>query len=195
VLEDVTDLIAESLEGSSRVMAIVKNLKEFSHADDSEWLYSDLRQGLDSTLRIINNEIKYTATVEREYADEVPSVYCQPMQLNQVFLNLLVNASHAIQENGMIRVRVQPLANDQVQIQIEDNGAGIPKENLSAIFEPFFTTKPVGDGTGLGLSVSYGIVNAHGGTIEVDSEVGKGTTFTLILPVHKTTADAAEPIS
>ncbi|MGY3686980.1 sensor histidine kinase [Vibrio coralliilyticus] len=195
VLEDVTDLIAESLEGSSRVMAIVKNLKEFSHADDSEWLYSDLRQGLDSTLRIINNEIKYTATVEREYADDVPSVYCQPMQLNQVFLNLLVNASHAIQENGVIRVRVQPLANDQVQIQIEDNGAGIPKENLSAIFEPFFTTKPVGDGTGLGLSVSYGIVNAHGGTIEVDSEVGKGTTFTLTLPVHKTTADAADPIS
>jgi signal transduction histidine kinase len=117
------------------------------------------------------------------------------MQLNQVFLNLLVNATHAIQENGVIRVRVQPLANDLVQIQIEDNGAGIPKENLSVIFEPFFTTKPVGDGTGLGLSVSYGIVNAHGGTIEVDSEVGKGTTFTLTLPVHKTTADEADSIS
>ncbi|MEF1183886.1 sensor histidine kinase [Vibrio sinaloensis] len=195
MLEDVTDLIVESLEGSSRVMAIVKNLKEFSHVDDSEWLYSDLRQGLDSTLRIINNEIKYTTTVEREYADDTPNIYCQPMQLNQVFLNLLVNASHAIQENGVIRVRVQPLANDLVQIQIEDNGAGIPKENLSVIFEPFFTTKPVGDGTGLGLSVSYGIVNAHGGTIEVDSEVGKGTTFTLTLPVHKTTADAADSIS
>ncbi|WP_100753345.1 sensor histidine kinase [Vibrio salilacus] len=195
VLEDVNDLIAESLEGSSRVMAIVKNLKEFSHADDSEWLYSDLRQGLDSTLRIINNEVKYTAIVEREYADATPSVYCQPMQLNQVFLNLLVNASQAIQENGIIRVRMQPLSDDQVQIQIEDNGSGIPKENLSAIFEPFFTTKPVGDGTGLGLSVSYGIVNAHGGTIEVDSEVGKGTTFTLTLPVHKTTVDNAGPIN
>ncbi|MHA2938964.1 ATP-binding protein [Vibrio sp. RC27] len=193
VLEDVTDLIAESLEGSSRVMSIVKNLKEFSHADDSEWLYSDLRQGLDSTLRIIDNEIKYNATVEREYADDTPSVYCQPMQLNQVFLNLLVNARQAMgEDSGVIRVRIQPIADDKVEVQIEDNGSGIPKENLTTIFEPFFTTKPVGDGTGLGLSVSYGIINAHGGTISVDSEVGKGTTFTLILPVNKVTSDTAD---
>ncbi len=183
--EDVTDLISESLEGSSRVMAIVKNLKEFSHVDDSEWIYSDLSKGLDSTLRIINNEIKYTATIEIDYAKATPKVYCQPMQLNQVFLNLLVNASQAIAKNGVIRVRVQPVSGEKVKIQIQDNGTGILKENLSLIFEPFFTTKPIGSGTGLGLSVSYGIVKAHGGTIDVDSEVGYGTTFTLTLPVHK----------
>lgn len=189
ILEDVKDLIKESLEGSSRVMAIVKNLKEFSHADDSEWVYSDLRQGLDSTLRIIHNEIKYTAKVERDYAEEMPEVYCQPRQLNQVFLNLLVNASQAMEEQGEIRVSARPLSDEQVQIKIQDNGSGIAKENLKAIFDPFFTTKPVGSGTGLGLSVSYGIIKTHGGSIEVESEVGKGTTFILTLPVHKVTAE------
>ncbi|WP_175579451.1 sensor histidine kinase [Vibrio hepatarius] len=195
VLEDVTDLISESLEGSSRVMAIVKNLKEFSHADDSEWAYSDLCQGLDSTLRIINNEIKYTATVELEYDDDLPLVYCQPMQLNQVFLNLLVNASQAIKENGVIRVSVQSTNDDYVQIKIQDNGTGIPEENLTNIFEPFFTTKPVGHGTGLGLSVSYGIINEHKGKIEVESEVGVGTTFTITLPVHKTNEQEAQAVA
>lgn len=187
VMEDVSDLIAESLDGSKRVMDIVKNLKEFSHVDDSEWIESDLRKGIESTLRIVNNEVKYVATIETEFEDDVPNIYCQPMQLNQVILNLLVNASQAIKENGVIKVSLKKTQDEQVQITVKDNGSGIPEENLSSIFEPFFTTKPVGDGTGLGLSVSYGIITAHNGTIEVDSELGVGTTFTITLPIKQTT--------
>ena len=191
VLEDVGDLIAESLEGSSRVMAIVKNLKEFAHADEAQWRYSDLRQGLESTLRIINNEIKYKATVEREYANSTPSVYCQPMQLNQVFLNLLLNASQAMdKEGGVIRVRLYPGENNRVVVEIKDNGVGIAAENLPAIFEPFFTTKAVGAGTGIGLSLCDNIVAAHGGSIDVVSSLGQGSTFRVTLPVHQAKADA-----
>ncbi|SDH22619.1 His Kinase A (phospho-acceptor) domain-containing protein [Vibrio xiamenensis] len=183
IIEDIADLISESLEGSSRVMAIVKNLKEFSHVDSADWACVDITEGIDSTLRIINNEIKYHIEVERHYAANTPNIYCQPMQLNQVFLNILVNASQAIKEQGVIRVDVAPLNDDKVEIKISDTGSGIDKKHLASIFEPFFTTKPVGSGTGLGLSVSYGIVHAHNGSIEVESELNVGTTFTITLPV------------
>ncbi len=183
IIEDTADLISESLEGSSRVMAIVKNLKEFSHVDSADWACVDITEGLDSTLRIINNEIKYHIEVERHYDANTPNIYCQPMQLNQVFLNILVNASQAIKEQGVIRVDVAPLNDDKVEIKISDTGSGIDKKHLASIFEPFFTTKPVGSGTGLGLSVSYGIVHAHNGSIEVESELNVGTTFTITLPI------------
>jgi signal transduction histidine kinase len=143
---------------------------------------TDLHQGLESTINIAHNEIKYKATVVKEYGD-LPLVKCLASQLNQVFMNLIVNAAQAIKESGVITIRTG-VDNGWVRVSIADTGAGIAPENLSRIFEPFFTTKPVGQGTGLGLSLSYNIVNKHGGRIEVESEMGKGTTFTVYLPVE-----------
>ncbi|WP_337914148.1 sensor histidine kinase, partial [Vibrio cholerae] len=184
VLEDTADLINESLEGSSRVMAIVKNLKDFSHMDRSEWSYANLESCIDSTLKIIHNEIKYNITVEKEYGKNIPEVCCQPMQINQVLLNLLVNASHAIDGEGKITVSLERLDDKHVIIKVKDSGCGIPEDIRDRIFEPFFTTKPVGSGTGLGLSVSYGIIKKHHGTIDVKSTVGLGTEFIICLPVE-----------
>lgn len=184
ILEDTAELINESLEGSSRVMSIVKNLKEFSHIDRSEWIYTNLENCIESTLKIINNEIKYNIAVEKHYAPSVPEVFCQPMQINQVLLNILVNASHAINGEGTITITLQSADADFVEIRIQDTGCGIPEEIRERIFEPFFTTKPVGSGTGLGLSVSYGIINKHHGTISVSSEVGKGSEFVIRLPIN-----------
>lgn len=182
--EDVTALMGESREGITRVKKIVQDLKDFSHiGSDEEWQLADLRQGIDSTLNIVNNEIKYKAEVKREY-DDIPDIECLPPQLNQVFMNLLVNAAHAIEERGMITIRTGTL-NDTVWVEVSDTGKGIAPENLGRIFDPFFTTKPVGTGTGLGLSVSYSIIQKHHGSINVASEVGKGTTFHIALPVKQ----------
>lgn len=187
--EDIPTLMAESKEGITRVRKIVQDLKDFSRVDaHQEWLYADLHQGIDSTLNIVNNEIKYKAEVVKEYGD-LPDVYCLPSELNQVFLNLLVNAAHAITaERGLITIRSGTnLASDaapaSVWVEVADNGAGIAKENISRIFDPFFTTKPVGKGTGLGLSLSYGIVRKHHGQLDVRSEPGQGTTFRVTVPV------------
>jgi len=182
--EDVTALMSESREGITRVKKIVQDLKDFSHVgSEEEWQQADLRQGIDSTLNIVNNEIKYKAEVRKEY-DDIPEVECLPPQLNQVFMNLLVNAAHAIEERGTIVIRTGT-ANDTVWVEVSDSGKGIAPENLSRIFDPFFTTKPVGTGTGLGLSVSYSIIQKHHGSINVASEVGKGTTFRITLPVKQ----------
>ena len=179
--DDATDLVRESMEGLKRVKEIVQALKDFSHVGETEWQVADLHQGLDSTLHIVANEIKYKATVDKQYG-QLPPVTCLASQLNQVFMNLLVNAGHAIQEHGVITIRTG-CEGDWVWVAIGDSGCGIAPENLNRIFEPFFTTKPVGSGTGLGLSLSYGIVSKHGGRIEVSSTVGAGTTFTVHLPV------------
>lgn len=184
ILEDTADLIDESLEGSSRVISIVKNLKEFSHVDGSEWSFASITSCIESTLKIINNEIKYNITVEKDYEESLPEVYCQPMQINQVLLNILVNASQAIEGEGQIFIAVHHIG-ENIEIKIKDTGMGIPEEIRARIFEPFFTTKAVGSGTGLGLSVSYGIIHAHRGSISVDSEPGKGSEFTIILPIQK----------
>jgi len=189
LLEDSSDLIEESLEGISRVMTIVKDLKEFSRADNGEWVSTDVRRGIDSTLKIIHNEIKYAIEIERNYSPQTPDIICQPMQLNQVFLNLLINAAQAIEGEGKINILVAPLDDEHLMIKIKDNGQGIPDEALTTIFEPFYTTKPVGQGTGLGLSVSRDIIAAHGGQITVKSELGKGTTFTIVLPCSDNCAD------
>ncbi|MBI5891040.1 MAG: ATPase [Nitrosomonadales bacterium] len=179
---DLRALMVESKDGITRVKKIVQNLKDFSHADDSdEWSLSDLRNGLESTLSIVNNEIKYKAEVVKEYA-RIPEVECLPSQLNQVFMNLLVNAAHAIKEHGTITIRTG-VEGSEVWVDIADTGQGIPPENMQKIFDPFFTTKPVGKGTGLGLSLSYGIVQKHRGRMEVHSEVGKGSAFRVWLPV------------
>ncbi|MDW6093270.1 sensor histidine kinase [Vibrio rhizosphaerae] len=188
ILEDTSDLIQESLEGSSRVMSIVKNLKDFSHIDGSEWGYASLVHGIESTLKIIHNEIKYSITIEKDYQTDIPDVYCQPMQINQVLLNILLNASQAIDGEGTIYISVHQANEHYVEIRIRDTGTGIPPEIQDRIFDPFFTTKAVGSGTGLGLSVSYGIIKTHKGTIAVQSEIGVGSEFIIQLPINKVTA-------
>jgi len=179
--QDVLDLIRESNEGVSRVKKIVQDLKDFSHVDAAEWSVVDIHKGIDSTLNIVNNEIKYKADVVKEYGD-LPLVECMPSQLNQVFMNLLVNASHAIETQGVITIRSGTADDGWVWVEVVDDGKGMSDDELKRIFDPFFTTKPVGEGTGLGLSLSFGIVKKHGGRIEVESEVGKGTTFRVCLP-------------
>ncbi|RJP81639.1 MAG: response regulator [Candidatus Zixiibacteriota bacterium] len=190
ILDDVTSVIEESIEGTDRVKTIVQDLKDFSHQDRGTLNEYDLNKGIRSTLNIVWNELKYKAEVIQDLGD-LPLVRCYPQQLNQVLMNLLVNASHAIADKGKIYVRSRA-RDDEVVIEIEDTGCGIPAENLAKIFEPFFTTKEVGKGTGLGLSLSYRIVERHGGRIEVDSRVDVGTTFRVILPADGPPAAAAE---
>lgn len=183
VREDMPALIAESIDGTTRVRRIVQDLRDFSRAGDSEWHTVDVHAGLESTLNVVWNEIKYKAEVERDYG-ELPQIECLPSQLNQVFLNLLVNAAQAIDERGVITLRTR-CDDTYVSICVRDTGSGIPPELLDRIFDPFFTTKPVGKGTGLGLSVTYGIVEKHGGRIEVDSVPGQGSAFTIRLPIRR----------
>ena len=178
--EDIGNLLAESLDGLQRVKRIVQDLKDFSHVDESERQWANLEAGLDSTLRVVWNELKYKAEVVKQYG-AIPQIECFPSQLNQVFMNLLVNASHAIEEHGRITIR-SGQDGDNVWVEVEDNGKGIQPEHLARIFEPFFTTKLVGKGTGLGLSLSYGIVQKHGGRIEVKSAPGQGSVFRVVLP-------------
>jgi PAS domain S-box-containing protein len=190
--DDLPQLVTESKDGLTRVKQIVQDLKDFSHSGDKNWHWTDLHTGLDSTLNIVHNELKYKAEVIREYG-EIPEIECIASQLNQVFMNLLVNAGHAIEERGTVTVRTGMEDADHVKIEIEDNGKGIEPENLRRIFDPFFSTKAVGKGTGLGLSLSYGIVAKHGGRIDVQSQAGTGTTFRVILPVRQDERAESEP--
>lgn len=181
--KDIPELMQQSKEGITRVKKIVQDLKDFSHIDSNlEWQWTNLHDGMDSTLNIVNNEIKYKADVIKEYGD-IPDVECLASQLNQVIMNLVVNAAQAIgTDRGKIIIRTSR-EKDNVQIVVEDNGSGIPKEIINKIFDPFFTTKPIGKGTGLGLSLSYGIIQKHNGHISVESELGKGTRFRITLPI------------
>ena len=187
--EDLPALIDESREGITRVKKIVQNLKDFSHLDIvEEWHFSDLHKGLDSTLNIVNNEIKYKADLVKEYGD-IPEVECLSSQINQVFMNLVVNAAHAIEGHGTIKICTGQ-HREEVWVAVSDTGMGIPPEYIKKIFDPFFTTKPVGKGTGLGLSLSYSIIHNHHGRIDVQSEVGKGSTFTVWLPIKQNHMDS-----
>ena len=181
--DDIFSLLSESKDGLSRVRKIVQDLKSFSHVGEQEWQEADLHQGLDSTLNIVWNELKYKCKVVKEYGD-IPHIHCLISQLNQVFMNLLVNAGHAIETQGTITIRTRRSADNMVCIEVSDTGKGIAPEHINRIFEPFFTTKPVGKGTGLGLSLSYSIVKRHRGRIEVDSQMGSGSTFRVLLPIH-----------
>ena len=182
ILADLPSLIAESLDGVERVRKIVQNLKSFSRVDQSDYSLADINQCLDDTLNIIWNELKYKCTVKKDYGD-LPQTKCYPQQLNQVFMNLLVNAAQAIETKGEITITTRATGAG-ITVAIADTGSGIPPENLNRIFEPFFTTKEVGKGTGLGLSITYdNVTKKHGGRIEATSEPGKGTTFVVTLPV------------
>jgi PAS domain S-box-containing protein len=181
IREDVLSLLNESEDGLGRVTRIVADLKDFSRVGEAKWQLADVHRCLDSTLNVVSSELKGKATVVKDYG-ALPEIMCMPFQLNQVFMNLMLNAGHAINDHGTITLRTGREA-DRVWIEVEDSGAGIPVENLKRIFEPFFTTKPVGGGTGLGLSVSYGIVQAHQGWIDVRSEADQGSVFRVTLPI------------
>ncbi len=188
LLSDLAKAIRESQEGSERIRHIVSDLRDFSHQDTGERVPADVNQCLESTANIVWPMMKHLVVLEKEY-QELPAVSCFPMQLKQVFMNLLVNAYQAIEEragsaggSGRIRLRTRRTANG-VEVQVEDDGAGIAPENLGRLFDPFFTTKKVGMGTGLGLSTSYSIVRRHGGTIRVEGRPGRGALFRVLLPL------------
>lgn len=185
LLEDIPLLIRESKEGIGRVGQIVKDLKDFSRVDNNQqWQWANLQQGIESTLNIVASELKYKADVIKEY-QPLPDIECLPSQINQVIMNLVVNAAQAMgPERGTITLRTG-LQQDMAWVEVADTGSGIAPDTLQKIFDPFFTTKPVGQGTGLGLSLSYGIVKKHGGDIQVRSELGVGTTFRVELPMRQ----------
>jgi two-component system NtrC family sensor kinase len=188
IKEDMKDLINESIEGVARVKHIVQDLKDFSRSErDQSWELSDIHAGLNSTLNVANNELKYKAEIIRDYG-ELPEIECMLSQLNQVFLNILVNAAQAIEEHGEIRISTR-VNGEFVNIEFSDTGRGIPPDVQKRIFDPFFTTKPVGSGTGLGLSLSFSIISNHNGTINVASTPGTGTTFTIQLPIQQPKLD------
>jgi two-component system, NtrC family, sensor kinase len=185
--EDVASIFAESLAGLDRVKRIVRALRDFSQIDSLEtWKEADILEGLESTLSVMSGEFKGKCQVRKEYG-ELPQVQCVISQLNQVFMNVLLNAAHATKDEGVVTIRTGHTGSD-VWVDIADTGEGIRPEDLPRIFDPFFTTRPFGSGTGLGLSVSYGIVEKHHGRIEVKSEVGKGSTFRIWLPIRQPTA-------
>ena len=180
LLEDWPLLIGQCQEGMHRIKDIVVDLKDFAHPGDQKKQTADINKCIRSTLNIVWNELKYNSVIIEDLGD-IPEIECYPQQLNQVFMNLLVNAAQSIETKGKIKIRTRQVE-DVVEISVSDTGCGIPESSLSAIFDPFFTTKPVGKGTGLGLNVAYNIIQKHRGRINVASKVGQGTTFTIRLP-------------
>jgi two-component system, NtrC family, sensor kinase len=181
--EDVLTLINESAAGIERVRRIVRDLKTFSHVDSSEWQFVNINDCLDSTINLAGNEfVGHNVQVIKQYG-QVPDIECLPSEINQVLLNLLLNAVQAVDGQGTVTVRTGS-EDDRVWLEVSDTGCGISPEHLKHIYDPFFTTKPVGTGTGLGLSITYGIVRKHSGQIDVQSQPGQGTTFHIVLPVR-----------
>jgi signal transduction histidine kinase len=185
-LESIFKLIDDSNQviksGTDRVINIVSRLKSFARLDEADLKTVDIHEGIEDTLVLIHHELKHGITIEKNYG-KLPPISCYPSQLNQVFLNLLVNSKQAIKSKGTIVIKTF-IKNNKVHIIFTDDGEGIPKKNLNRIFDPGYTTKGIGVGTGLGLSITYNIIQSHRGTIKVDSEVGKGTTFTITLPMN-----------
>jgi two-component system NtrC family sensor kinase len=183
--ENFARICDKSLDGLQRVREIVRNLRDFAHLDEAEFQEADLNASLASVLEILRHEAELKEVRLQTDFQPLPRVLCHASKINQVFFNLLANAVQACERcNGVVSVRTRPEDERGVVIEIRDNGCGIKPEHRPRLFEPFFTTRPVGQGTGLGLSVSFGIVRDHGGTIEVQSEVGKGSTFRIRLPLR-----------
>lgn len=180
--EDLPSLIQSCQEGTERTKNIILDLKNFSRLDEMVINYIDIPKEIDTTLNILHNKIKNNINIVKEYGDNIPLIEGYGGQLNQVFMNILDNACYAIKSSGIIYIRLHKKENDVI-IEFEDTGCGMKREQLEKIFDPFFTTKPVGEGTGLGMSISYKVIQRHNGTISVDSIEGKGTKFTIVLPV------------
>lgn len=182
LIEDIEDLISDCREGTDRIKKIVQDLKGFAHPGEDTLQSMDINSGLESTLNVVNSELKNKASLHKQFGD-IPTVKAYPQQLNQVFMNILVNAAHAIKKKGDIYI-VTRKHNGFVEVEISDTGCGIEPENISRIYDPFFTTKDVGKGTGLGMNIAYNIIKKHGGTIDVHSEPGQGTCFTIRIPTE-----------
>jgi signal transduction histidine kinase len=188
VREVITKLLGRSLEGTERVKQIVQNLRTFSRMDQAELQIADLHEEIDRTLGLMEPRLKNKIKVERNYGD-IPEISCYPGRLNQVFLNLLMNACDVLEEDGGVITISTQRSELGVRLEFHDDGPGIDPEVQSRIFDPFFTTKEVGKGTGLGLSLSHGIVERHGGRFLVFSEPGAGTAFVIDLPLDVTASD------
>ena len=182
ILEDINPLIDESSDGANRVKKIVLDLKNFARMDNTGFQWTDLNDCVRSTVNLVRNEIKYVSELDLQLG-EIPPIRCSQHQISQVVMNLLINAAHSIKKNGSITVSTWRV-DDWVLLSVSDTGCGMPEEVRKRVFEPFYTTKEVGKGTGLGLSISYSIIQKHSGVISVESEPGKGTTFTLKLPIN-----------
>jgi two-component system, NtrC family, sensor kinase len=183
VVEDFDTLMKHTADGTERIRSIVDRLRGFSHMATSSLEKADLNAAIDDTVNLTWNELKYKATIVKEYGD-IPQVTCNIGEVKQVLVNLLVNAAHALQDKGTITLRTFR-SDDQVVVEVKDSGVGISEANKKRIFDPFFTTKPVGKGTGLGLWISATIIQKHNGTLSVDSEPGRGTTMSVMLPIEQ----------
>jgi len=190
LVEEIPKAIEQTMEGVERITKIVRSMKEFAHPGSSELAQVDINKAIESTVTVSKNEWKYVAHVVTNFDNSLQAVPCKAAEINQVVLNMIVNAAHAIKdvvgenskEKGKITIKTEK-KDGWAEIRISDTGKGIPEEIRSKIFDPFFTTKEVGKGTGMGLNLAYNIINNHGGKIDVKSEVGKGTTFTIRLPL------------
>ena len=188
--DDTTNLLKESIDGLHRVTNIVKDLKQFSRADSDEKQWFDVNECVKTTLKMVNNELKYHCNIDKDLGT-LPMIWMNFGKINQVLTNLLINAGQAIKEQGQITITTE-LQNDNIAILVKDNGSGISVDNINKLFDPFFTTKDVGEGTGLGLSISHGIIQEHGGNITVTSELNKGSCFSIILPTGNDTKQVKE---
>jgi signal transduction histidine kinase len=182
IVHDIDDLLKETKEGAKRVKDIVLELKNFARMDKNELVPININQSLESTIKVAWNEIRYKCKLHKTFSD-VPVIQGFPSQIGQVFLNIIVNAAQSIEEYGDVFIETTSTENDVI-ITISDSGKGIPQSHLKNIFTPFFTTKAPGEGTGLGLSIAYNIIQEHHGEIRVESELGKGTTFIILLPIN-----------
>ena len=182
--EEVLELLRGIEDGAQRTAEIVRGLRNFSRLDEDDVKIAAVSEGVDSTLMLLKQQYEPRITVERDYGD-VPAIECYPGQLNQVFMNLLLNAIQAISGEGTIRISVQQASDGQIEIRISDSGAGMSPDVQRRIFEPFYTTKEVREGTGLGLSISYGIIERHHGHLSVGSTPGVGTTFIIQIPLRQ----------
>ncbi|HWE01999.1 MAG TPA: PAS domain S-box protein [Tepidisphaeraceae bacterium] len=185
VLANLQEILARSREGLKRIQQIVKDLRDFARLDESDLQEANLNDGVQSTVIIVKGHAKKHGISLVAELKELPPVTCYPAKINQVIMNLISNAIDASGPGGQVIIRSRAVPDDAVQIEVSDTGSGIDPSIRARIFDPFFTTKRQGEGTGLGLSISYGIIKDHGGTIDVQSELGRGSSFTVTLPVKR----------
>ena len=178
----ITDMIEKSIDGADRMKKIVSDMKTFSRVDRAEVEVADINESIEATLGIMVHEYKNRIEIKKEYDEQLPPIKCFISKLNQVFLNILANACQAIDDKGVISIRTRK-DGDNIVIEIEDSGAGMPDDVKAKVFDPFFTTKPVGQGTGMGLSICHDIIQQHNGDLSVKSTIGKGTTFIISIPI------------
>lgn len=188
LLQDIQDIISDSLKGTAQIRQIVTDLKGYSHPEQHDWQLNNIHDLIESSLNIVGNQLKYKIKLHKRYQRDLPQVYCIGSQISQILINLLVNAEQAIEKTGNITITTslstQSLQKNSVDICITDDGHGIDESIANRIFDPFFTTKVVGAGTGLGLSICYNIAQGHGGKISVQSNPDRGSQFTLSLPAE-----------